>query len=125
LGGVFFRTDIENVALNRDGELSEESGLADARLTGKKINATAGEAGTEDAIELTDACRKGVAFLRGEGLLDGESFGGFGGGFSGTTPLGLKERSSLDKGVPLMAGGALAGPFGKLVATAVAEKNGG
>lgn len=105
--------------------MGKEGGLADARLTGKKVNATSGEARAEDTIKLINTRGEGVAFLGGESLLDREGFGGFGGGFSGTTPLSLQERRGLDKSVPFVAGRALAGPLGKLVATTVAEEDGG
>jgi len=69
--------------------LSEKSRLANTRLTGQKIDTSSGEAGAENAIELADTRAYGVAFLGSESVFDGESFGGFMGGFFGTTPLGL------------------------------------
>ena len=105
--------------------MSEKSGLADPGLTGQKINTAAGKAWTKDSVKLADAGGEGIPFFGSKGIFDGEGLSWLGRGFFTAASLGFEERSSFDEGVPLMTGRTLAGPFGKLVAAAVAEKDGG
>jgi len=109
-----------------EGQLGEKSGFADARLAGEEIDPAFGETRPQNTIKLTDARGKGVAGLGGKGGFDRETFGrlegdlltGFGSGC-------FEERGGFDERIPLVAGRALAGPLGKLVAATVTEKDGG
>lgn len=56
LGGIFFRADIGDFlgACEFMGKLGEESGFTNTRLTGDEVDATFGDAFTQDAIEFGD-----------------------------------------------------------------------
>jgi len=126
LSRIFFRTDVDNRYLGVDSELGKEGGFADTGLSGQKINAAFGKPGSENAVELTDAGGKGVAGLGGKSGFDRETIGRFESDFlTRFGPGCFEKRSGFDEGIPLVAGGALTGPLGKLVATAVTEKDGG